>query len=83
MATYAVTTNLIIHFKVRVSVEADSAEEAINASADYLPNNFDASSQKGWGAKVSLKAPKGTSVEVVKATHFEHASGYEKARKIA
>lgn len=83
MAKYEVTTDLIVHTRVVVTVEADSKEDAINAASDLLPNNFDREQAKKWKAKVDLKAPKGIEIRVAKAYHFEQASGADKAKKVA
>jgi hypothetical protein len=82
MARFEVTTDLIVHCKVKVVVEADTKDGAIDAVADLLPNNFDPDRAKAWKATVKLKPPTGVEVTGCKAYHFEQASGSDKARKI-
>lgn len=82
MATFEVTTDLIIHFKVRVTVEADTKAAAIEAVADLMPNNFDAGTRQGWKATAKVKAPKGVDLRVGPGYHFEQASGADRARKV-
>lgn len=83
MSTFEVTTDLIIHCKVRVSVEADDKQAAVDAVAELMPNNFDAESRQGWRASVHVKAPKDVRIAVIKAYHFEQASGADKAKKVS
>jgi len=83
MATFEVETDLIVHCKIKVVVDAGDKAEAINAVADLMPNNFDSDSRIGWKATVSVKPPKGVNMRVVKAYHFEQASGADKARKVS
>lgn len=80
MSVYEVETDLIIHTKVKVIVEAGGIVEAINAVADLLPANHDMARAKAWKATVLLKPPKGVTIEVVRAYHFEQASGADRAK---
>lgn len=82
MASFEVETDLIVHCKVKVTVEADDKQGAIDAASELLPSNFDADAAKKWKAKVQLRPPKGVTIRVVRAYHFEQASGSDKARKI-
>ncbi len=83
MAQYEIETCLLIHLKVKVIVEADSKDAALDAAADALPANYDMDRAKKWGANVTLKAPKGVQVTPVKVVHFEQTGGGEKVRKLA
>jgi hypothetical protein len=82
MSTYEVEADLIVYCKVKVTVEAEGKDEAIEAAAKILPSNFRPDAAKEWKAKVELKAPKGVNIRVVRAYQFDQASGGEKARKI-
>jgi hypothetical protein len=82
METFEVTTELHIALTVKVTVEADDKEAAVEAAGSLMPNNFDRDSQIGWKAKVALKAPKDVNIRVVRAYHLTGASGGEKVRKI-
>lgn len=82
MATFEVTTSLIIHCTVKVMVEAESKAMAVMAVADQMPNNFDTASRQGWSAKVAVKPPKGVDLRSAKPVYFEHATGVDKARKV-
>lgn len=82
MATYEVETDLIVHCKVKVTVEAGSAADAIDAAAAILPANADRGAAAKWKAKVDVTPPRGVKLQVVKAYHFEQASGADKARKV-
>ncbi len=81
MAQYEVETDLLVHCRVKVMVEADSKEAAIDAASELLPSNGDGTS-KNWQAVVTVRAPKGVSLRMGKAYHFEQASGADKARKV-
>jgi len=83
MAKFEVETDLIVHCKVKVIVEADDKDAAIDATASLMPSNFDPEAAKQWRAKVELKAPAGVNITRVRAYHFEQASGSDLARKIA
>jgi hypothetical protein len=82
MPKYEVTTDLIVHCKIKVIVEADDKDAAIDAATDLLPTNMDPDRAKAWRAKVDLKPPRGVEITSVKAYHFEQASGDDKARKL-
>lgn len=84
MSTFEVTTDLIIHCKVKVRVEADDKAAAIDAVADMMPNNFNPGSREGWKATVKVTPPKslGLSAMVSRGYHFEQASGADKAKKV-
>lgn len=82
MATFEVETDLIVHCKVKVIVEADDKDEAIDAASELLPSNFDPDAAKKWKARVDLKPPKGVNARVTRAYHFEQASGSDKARRL-
>ena len=75
MAVFEVDAELLISCTVKVRVEADSAGEAEEIASGKMPNNFDRSSQKGWSATVTVNAPKGVDLRVIKAYHFQTASG--------
>ncbi|KAB1068756.1 hypothetical protein [Methylobacterium planeticum] len=83
MAVFEVETDLIIHTRVKVRVEAASKEDAIDAVAGIMPHNHDIDSLKGWRASVDIKSPKGVIITAGKSYHFEQASGGDKAKKIA
>ena len=80
MSRYEVETDLIIHTKIKVVVEAGSKAEAIEAVADLLPTNHDMARAKRWRAIVSLKPPHGVQITSVLSYHFEQASGADKAK---
>lgn len=82
VALYEVETDLIIHTKVRVTVEADNKDAALDVAAGLLPANHDREASRRWRATVDLMPPKGVQIKVVKAYHFEQASGTDKARKL-
>ena len=79
MATYEITTELVVTCTVKVLVEADDKDSAIEAATELLPFHDD---QRGMKATVAIKAPKGVDLKVVKAFHIAQASGSEKARRI-
>lgn len=83
MPKFEVQTDLLIHTTVKVTVEANSKEEAMDKVAEQLPTNMDGGSSKNWKAKVELTAPKGVQLVVMKAHHFEQTSGGEKVRKLS
>lgn len=85
MSRYEVTTDIIVHCRITLEVEADSKEDAIDAAAECLPNNYDPDRAKAWNAKITIKAPRGVKLKSneLRAHHFEQASGSDKARKIA
>lgn len=85
MPTFEVTTSLIVHCTVRVVVEAENGDAAIEAVAESMPNNFDAGSREGWRGTIDIKPPKSVKLAtgIVKASYFEQASGIEKAKKIS
>lgn len=82
MAKYEVTTDMIIHCKVRVIVEANDKDGAIDAAAEALPSNWDRDASKAWRASVDLKSPKSVTITSCRPYHFEQASGQDKARKL-
>lgn len=82
MPTFEVETDLIIHCKVKVVVEADDKEGAIDAASELMPSNYDPEAAKAWKAKVDLRPPKGVNARIVRAYHFEQASGSDKAKRI-
>ena len=82
MPRFEVTTDLIVHCRIKVVVEAESKQAAIDAGTDLLPTNIRPGSAAGWRAKVDLKPPRGVEITSVKAHHFEQASGGEKARRL-
>jgi hypothetical protein len=82
MSRYEVSTDLIIHTKIKVVIEADSREEAIDNVAGIMPANYNLERSKLWAANVTVKPPKGIEVTSIKAYHFEQASGFDKARKL-
>jgi hypothetical protein len=82
MSRYEVETDLIVHVKIKLVVEADSKAEAINAAADLLPTNSDMARAQGWKATVALKPPKGVEITSAKPYHFEQASGADKAKQL-
>lgn len=82
MAKFEVTTDLIVHCKVRVLVQAEDNEGAIEAAANLLPANHDLDRAQGWKAKVEFKAPKGVDIKFLKAVHFEQASGSDTAKQV-
>lgn len=75
MPLYEVDIELLISCTCKVRVEADNADEADETASRQMPDNFQRSSQKGWSANVSVKPPKGVDLRVVKAYHFQTASG--------
>lgn len=79
---YEVETDLIVHCKVKVRVEADDQNAAIDIVSELLPQNYLPERSKAWKAKVELKAPNGVNIRVIRAYHFEQASGSDKARKV-
>lgn len=83
MSTFEVTTDLIVHCKVRIRVEAESKAMAVMAVAEQMPNNFDTMSREGWSAKVAVKPPKGIDLVGARAYYFEQASGKDTARKVS
>ena len=83
MALYEVETDLIVHTKVRVTVEADSKDAAIDAAADLLPSNNDPGASRRGRGTVDLKPTKGVQTKVVQDYHSEHAGDADKARKLA
>lgn len=83
MPKYEVTTDLIIHTKVKVIVEADDKDAAISAAADILPANYAPERAADWKATVKLKPPSYAEVISCRAYHFEQASGSDKAKRIA
>jgi hypothetical protein len=80
MPRYEVATVLLVHVTVKVTIEAPDKESAIEAAAEVLPANYRPESAKAWKATVALTPPRGVECVAVKATHFEQASGREKAR---
>jgi hypothetical protein len=81
MTTFEVDTDLVVHCRVRLLVEASDKEAAVDAAAELLPSNFERGAADQWRAKVELKAPAGVRIKVLRAYHFEQASGNDKARK--
>lgn len=83
MARYEVETDLIIHTKVRVVIDADGPREAIDRVAELMPHNWDLERAKGWRATVTVHPPRPLLISgEVKAYHFEQASGADRARKV-
>lgn len=82
METFEVETALVIHCRVKVLVQSDSRQGAIEVAAAVLPHNHILGSCDGWKADVKVKPPKGVTVTTAKAYHFEQASGADKARKV-
>lgn len=82
MARYEVETDLLVHCRVKITVEADGADDAIDIATGHLPQNHDRNTQRGWKANCDIVAPKGVDLQFVKATYFEQASGSERAKKI-
>lgn len=80
MSRYEVETDLIVHTKIKLIVEADSKSEAINTAADLLPTNSDLKRAKGWSATVALMTPRGVVITSARPYHFEQASGADKAK---
>jgi hypothetical protein len=81
MSKYEVTTDLIIHCKIKIIVEVEHKGEAIDAAAAMLPSNFTDQAAL-WKADVKLKPPAGVTITSCKAYHFERAAGDEKVKAI-
>ncbi len=64
MASWEVETDLIIHCRVKIVVDADSKDDAIETAVDLMPSY---GGDAKWRAKVDLKAPAGIKIRVAKA----------------
>jgi hypothetical protein len=79
---FEVDLSLLISTLVRVTVEAETKDAAMDAALDMFPGNYKPGSAKGWKADIKLTAPNGGEIKVVKTQNFELASGGEKVRKV-
>lgn len=82
MRKFEVETDLLVHCRIKMIVEADDKDHAIDRAAGLLPFNAKKGSAKEWRAAVTLSPPRGVDLTSVKAYHFEAASGGEKAKRI-
>lgn len=80
MSKFEVTTQFLVHTTVKVVVEAESKEAAVDAIAAMAPNMHD---RAGWSATVYIKAPPGVSAAAGRVSAIEQTSGSDRARKIA
>jgi hypothetical protein len=77
MPAFEVEMDLLVYTRVRVRVEAENKDGALDAACEILPNR---GADEGWSAKVQVKAPEGVEIKVLRAYHFEQTSGGEKVR---
>jgi hypothetical protein len=86
MSRYEVTIQLNIYCPIRVIVEADSKEDALDLTAELIaPSVADAAYERnrGWKATLTVTPPKGVEVanRTLKATVISQYSGGEKVKK--
>lgn len=79
MTRFLVATDLVISTHIKIEVEADNKDDAVDRASELLPQNFKRDSWKGWKANVALTPPKGVTITECKAYHFQQASGADKA----
>jgi hypothetical protein len=87
MSRYEITMQLNILCPLRVVVEADSKEDALDLAAEIIaPSVADAADERnrGWKATLTITPPKGVEVanRTLKATVISQTSGGEKVKKL-
>ena len=87
MSRYEITIQLNILCPLRVVVEADSKEDALDLAAEIIaPSVADAAYERnrGWKATLTVAPPKGVEVanRTLKATIISQTTGGEKVRKL-
>lgn len=80
MKTYQVTLEMVVLCPLRLCVEAESKEEALDLAASLVPTNVSeahATKNGGWKATVRVSPPKGAILNQYefRATHITQSSG--------
>lgn len=88
MPKYEVTLEMIVYCPVKIVVEADDKDAAIDAASGLIAGNVYSAhhdKSRGWKAMVDIAPPKGVEVvsRKVRASIVSQTSGGEKAKKLA
>lgn len=86
MAKFEVTTEIVLYCPVKLIVEAQSKDDALDAASALIPINIQdaATTDRPWKAAVEVKPPQNVQVVTtrLKAVNISATSGGEKVRKI-
>jgi hypothetical protein len=88
MPKFEISTSIVLEVPVKIVVEADSKDDALDVLSGLIPMNAHEAHNtrnKGWKATADIKPPKGVSIasNPAKAAVVTAASGSEKIKKVA
>jgi hypothetical protein len=90
MPKFEISTSIVLEVPVKIVVEADSKDDALDMLSGSIPMNASEAHDtrnKGWKATAQIKPPKGESLiltsDSAKASIITATSGSEKIKKVA